>query len=313
MLLIDLFAHRKGQEMNLKKALLWSSVWISLGLSFALVIYFFHGGETPALEYLTAFTIEKMLSVDNIFVFALIFSQNKVPKAYHHKALFWGVIGAVLFRAIFIFLGVWLIKKTYFPTFNILGQDYEVNAVLLIFGFILLKSGFGTLLHKKDDKDYTRETWTLKALNKIIPITKKFVSDKIFVRENGLLKGTLLFWVILSIEFSDIVFAIDSIPSILSVTKDFTVIYTSNIFAVMGLRTIYFLLVALMGMFKYLNYALGIILTFIGGKMVLEPIIHVSPEASLLIILSVMIGAILISYLHKKNTSKSTTDIKPPI
>lgn len=295
MLCIDFFFSPKNP--TLKSALLWSFLWISLGISFSGFILFFHSGsETAAIQYLTSFAIEKMLSIDNIFVFAIIFSQYKVPKEYHHKVLMWGVFGAILFRAIFIFLGVWLIEKTYF-SLSILDSSLKINAILLIFGITLVRSGIFSLWKKKSNKDYTKKNWITKSISRCLPIKDHYVSDKIFIRENGILKGTLLLWVIIMIELSDIIFAIDSVPSIFSITKDFTLIYTSNIFAILGIRTLYFLLAALMGLFHYLKYALGFVLIFIGSKMIFEPIIHISPQNSLNIILSFLVGAIVLSYI----------------
>lgn len=289
MLIVDLgFFNSESHKISNKEALTWSCVWISMALIFSGFIYFYIG-KTSAQEFLTAFLIEKALSVDNLFVFVLIFSYFKVPDEYQHKVLFWGIIGAIVLRAIFIFSGVWLVEATYLPTMNIMGHDIRINAVLTVFGFFLIYAGIKSLKHSDDEEADFSENFTVKAIRKFFPLSADYDKDKFWTWENGKRLATPLFIVVAVIETTDLIFAVDSIPAIFAVSSDPFILYTSNIFAILGLRALYFLLANSMHIFGYLHYGLAVILSFIGLKMVISPVYHISSMVSL-----VVVGGILL-------------------
>ncbi len=284
MLIIDLGVfNSKSHKVSNKEALSWSAVWISMAMIFSVFIYFFIG-KTSSQEFLTAFLIEKALSVDNLFVFVLIFSYFKVPDEYQHKVLFWGIIGAIILRAIFIFSGVWLVEATYLPEINAFGITLRINAVLTIFGFFLIYAGIKSVNQNDDEEKDFSENYTVKLVRKIFPVSKEYHKDKFWTWENGKRLATPLFVVVAVIETTDLIFAVDSIPAIFAVSKDPFILYTSNIFAILGLRALYFLLANSMHVFKYLHYGLAIILTFIGLKMVISPVFHISSTVSLIVV-----------------------------
>lgn len=301
MLIMDLGVfNRKSHEISNKEALWWSVVWIGLSMVFSGFLYSAVPGES-ALEifaqYQTAYWIEKALSVDNLFVFILVFNYFNVRPEHQHKVLYWGIIGAIVFRAIFIFAGIGIIYFTYLPEMTFFGQPVHINAVLLIFGMFLVYAGFKSwFVNEKDDEetDFSKSPGA-RLIYKLFPVSREFDRDKFFTVQNGKRLVTPLFVVAGVIEFTDVVFAVDSIPAIFSVSRDPFILYTSNIFAILGLRSLYFLLANFMHMFSRLKYGLAIILAFIGFKMVVNPLYHIESTTSLLIVLGVLMGSFLTS------------------
>jgi tellurite resistance protein TerC len=260
MLIVDLMVfHRREHEVSIKEALSWTGVWIALSLLFNVGIYYFMGHQ-PALDYLTGYLIEKSLSVDNIFVFLLIFAYFKVDPKYQHKVLFWGIFGALVLRFTFIMLGVSLIQ--------------EFHWIIYVFGAFLIYTGI-KLAFEKDKEVHPERNPVLKLTRKIIPVTKNYHEAKFFVRKLGRTLATPLFVVLIVIETTDVVFALDSIPAILAITHDPFIVYSSNAFAILGLRALYFALSGVMQLFHYLHYGLAVILSFVGVKMILSDIYHI--------------------------------------
>lgn len=253
MLVLDLFVlHRNPHEVRVREAVLWSGIWIGLALGFMGLVAWQRGRDT-ALEFLTCYLIEESLSVDNLFVFLVIFTYFSVPKRYQHKALFWGILGAVVMRAAFILLGVELIKRFEWLVY-LLGGLLVVTGVRMAF--------------EKERKIEPERNPVLRIFRKVMPVTKTYEGDRFFIRREGRRWATPLFVVLLVIETTDVVFAIDSVPAALAITLDPFVVYTSNIFAILGLRSLYFALAGLMPMFSYLHYGLSIILVLTGVKMI---------------------------------------------
>jgi len=246
----DLGISRKTHDISFREALFWSVAWISLALLFNAGL-FFSMGKTGALEFFTAYIIEKSLSVDNLFVFIMIFSYFQIPGLYQPKILKWGIIGAILMRAVFIFIGIGLLERFHW-------MIYLFGAVLIVTG---IKMAFG-----KDEAPDPEKNIILRLVRKIMPVTKRRYRDAFFIRRKGVAAATPLFLALVMIETSDIVFAIDSIPAVLAVSRDPLIVYTSNIFAIMGLRALYFLLSSVMGMFTYLKQGISVVLAFVGIK-----------------------------------------------
>lgn len=300
MLLLDLGVfNKKVHAVSSKEAAIWSIVWITLSMGFSGVIYLTSGFE-KFTQFQSAYWIEKALSVDNLFVFILVFGFFKVPKELHHKVLFWGIIGALLFRAIFIFAGVGLINLTYLPEMVLFGQTVQINAVLFLFGIFLIYAGVKSWSGHSDDdehKDYTKNAGA-KLIYKFFKVSKNFDGAKFFTVENGVKMATPLLVVVAVIEFTDLLFAVDSIPAIFAIAPDDPMIlYTSNIFAILGLRALYFLLANFIYMFSLLKYGLAIILAFIGIKMVISPFYHISSPLSLTIVGGVLILSVIASLI----------------
>lgn len=298
MLLLDLgVLNKKSHKVGNKEALIWSLVWIGLSMVFSFVIYQFLGSE-KFMQFQSAYWIEKMLSVDNLFVFILVFKFFNVPEKLHHKVLFWGVLGALVFRAIFIFAGTELIQLSYLPSFNWGGQELRINILLLLFGIFLLIAGIKSFSAKKENdekKDFNKNP-AAKLVYKLVKVSGQFDSDRFFTVQNGVRMATPLLVVLCVIEFTDLLFAIDSIPAIFAIAPDDPLIlYSSNIFAIMGLRALYFLLANFMDRFSLLHYGLAIILSFIGVKMIIAPIYHIPSSASLVVVASVLIIFLLAS------------------
>jgi len=292
MLALDLGVfHKKTHKVPVKEAIIWSCIWITLALLFDLLILFFiypepDTGKTKALEFLTGYVIEYSLSVDNIFVFILIFSYFKVEDRYQHKVLFWGILGALIMRASFIFAGVALINRFHW--------------IVIIFGGFLVFTGIRMLFQEETAVDPEKNS-IVRFFRNFLPVTNSFHDDKLFIKQNRKLYATPLFLVLLIIESSDLIFAVDSIPAILAISKDTFIVYTSNIFAILGLRSLYFAIAGIMVYFRYLKIGLAFVLTFVGLKMLLAffnfeiPII-----LSLVIIISILVIAILSSVFIKK-------------
>lgn len=281
-LVIDLgFLNRKAHEVKIREALIWSGVWISLALLFNIGIYFFKGPDT-ALRFLTGYLIEESLSVDNLFVFLVIFSYFKVPAKYQHGVLFWGIVGAVVFRALFIAGGIALIHKFHW--------------ILYVFGGFLIFTGI-KLAFKSEEEVHPEANPVLKIFKRWFPVLNEYVEGKYFVRKSGILYATPLFVVLLVIETTDVMFAMDSIPAILAITHDPFIVYTSNVFAILGLRSLYFALAGLMNLFHYLHYGLAVILVFVGAKMMISEFYKIPILLALGVIAGVLALSILASLL----------------
>lgn len=305
MLMLDLGVfNKKSHVVSSKEATIWTIVWISLSMVFSGVVYYIFnqdaGGHDLAIEKFTqfqaAYWIEKALSVDNLFVFILVFSFFKVPRELHHKVLFYGIIGALVMRAIFIFAGVEIINHTYLPAFEIFGKSVQINIVMTLFGLFLVYAGIKSWGGGDDDEDQDfSETAGARLIKKLYKVSDNYVGDKFFTIQNGVKVATPLLVVVAVIEFTDVLFAVDSIPAIFAISKDPFILYTSNIFAILGLRSLYFLLSNFIHMFSKLPYGLAFILAFIGVKMIISPWIHISSPISLGIVGGVLIISILAS------------------
>ena len=281
MLALDLGVfHRKSHEISTKEALTWTIVWITLALIFNVILYFWKG-QQQALEFFTGYLIEKALSVDNIFVFIMIFSYFQVPAKYQHKVLFWGILGALVMRVIFIFAGVALIEKFHFTIY--------------IFGAILIYTGYKMFNHNQAKIDPEKNP-VIRFFRKIMPFTPQMHDDKFFVRINGKRFATPLFLVLILIETTDLIFAVDSIPAILAITQDQFIVYTSNVFAILGLRSLYFALAGIVHRFWLLTYGLAIVLLFVGTKMLLIDVYKIPIAWSLLFIAITITGSVILSF-----------------
>lgn len=278
MLALDLGVfHKEEEEISVKESLIWTGVWISLALLFNLGVYKYIG-SAEAYEFLTCYVLEKSLSIDNIFVMTIIFGYFKVQSRYQHRVLFWGILGALVMRIVFILGGVALIHHFHF--------------ILYFFGAFLIFTGF-KLLFSSEKEMNPEDGLIYKISKKYFKLSKDFAGKKFFVKKNGQLYMTPLFLVLLIIESTDVIFALDSIPATLSVTKNPFIAYTSNIFAILGLRSLYFAFAGVVGLFRFLSYALSAVLIFIGAKMLLANIIVISTGLSL----GVVIGTIAISII----------------
>jgi tellurite resistance protein TerC len=286
MLALDLGVfHKKIHKVPVKEAVIWSIVWISLALLFNIFVYF-EFGPTKALEFLTGYVIEYSLSVDNIFVFILIFSYFAVKDQYQHKILFWGILGALIMRAIFIFTGVALINRFHW--------------IVIIFGGFLVFTGIRMLFQKEKPEDPEKNP-VVRFFRRFLPVTDTLHGSNLFIRQNKKLYATPLFLVLLIIESSDLIFAVDSIPAILAISKDTFIVYTSNIFAILGLRSLYFAIAGIMGLFRYLKVGLAFVLTFVGMKMLAAYFNFEIPIVlSLAIIISILLLSILASIIIRK-------------
>lgn len=285
MLALDLGVfHRKAHVVRLKEALGWSVVWICLALLFNLLIYFWLGSET-ALQFLAGYIIEKSLSVDNLFVFLLIFSYFSVPSVYQHKILFWGILGALIMRAIFIAAGITLIEKFHW--------------MIYLFGGFLIITGI-KMAFQKDKELHPEANPVLRLFRRFVPVTDQYHNDHFFVLKEGKRWATPLFVVLLLIETTDVIFAVDSIPAILAVTRDPFIVYTSNVFAILGLRALYFALAGIMQLFHYLHYGLSLILVFVGTKMLISDIYKVPIGIALAVIAGILIVSVIASILRPR-------------
>ncbi|WP_320054339.1 TerC family protein [uncultured Acetobacteroides sp.] len=283
MLALDLGVfHRKQHTVKVREALIWSGVWISLALIFNVGIYYTLGPQ-KALEFLTGYVVEKSLSIDNLFVFILLFGFFKVESKMQHRVLFWGVLGAIGLRAIFIFAGVALINQFHW--------------IIYIFGAFLVYTGIKMLFEDDDNEVHPEKNPIVKWVKRIYPVASNDEKGSFFRRIDRKLHITPLFIVLLLIEVSDLIFAVDSIPAILSISHDTYIVFTSNIFAIMGLRSLYFAVSEVMGLFRYLKYGLAAILSFVGVKMCISSIYEIPISVSLLFILATIIISILLSKL----------------
>jgi tellurite resistance protein TerC len=320
MLLIDLgLVNKKSHQISNKEALRWTLIWISLSMGFSALIWF-QMGFAKFAEYQSAYWIEEALSVDNMFVFILVFKFFKLEGKLQHRVLFWGIIGALVFRGIFIFSGIGLIKLTYLPAFELFGYQFSLdqgahaqpgfffrpNLILTIFGAFLVYAGIKSLTESEDDdkKDFNKSLGA-RLLRKVFPVTKNYHDDHFFIKRGSKRIATKLFLVLMVIETTDLIFAIDSIPAIFAIApNDPLILYTSNIFAVLGLRSMYFLLANSIHLFSKLKYGLAFILSFIGLKMLIAPFYHVEASISLLIVLGALLLAVLASLIWKEETTQ---------
>jgi tellurite resistance protein TerC len=288
MLALDLgVIHRRARSLNLRQALAWSLVWIALAGGFAALLYFWQG-RTAALEFSTGYVIELSLSADNLFIFLLLFRYFKLPEAEQYRVLFWGIIGAIGMRAGFIFAGVGLIKKFHWIIYG--------------FGLLLVYSGI-RLLFQRGAQVHPEKNPVLRAFRKLIPVTPDYVDGKFFVRREQLCATPLLL-VLLVIETTDLIFAVDSIPAVLAITLNTFIVYTSNIFAILGLRSLFFALSSLIEVFEYLHYGISCVLVFVGVKMLLSRIYPIRTEISLAVIAGILALTIIASILRRKEMSK---------
>jgi tellurite resistance protein TerC len=288
LLTLDLGVFQKRAHFpSMKEALLWSIVWIVLSLLFNLYVWYEYG-DVLALEFFTGYIVEKALSVDNIFVFIAILSYFAVPKELHHKVLFWGVLGAIIMRAIFIVIGAALVQQFHWLL-------YVLGAFLIVTGIKLLK--------QKETEVHPERNPVIKFFQKLFPVTNEYEGSKFFVLKNGKRSMTPLFLVLIMIESTDLAFATDSIPAIFAITQDTFIIFTSNICAILGLRALYFVLAGFMQKFRFLKIGLSLVLVFIGAKMLIEPWLEISIMISLLIIFFVLLISVLSSFIPERSTT----------
>jgi tellurite resistance protein TerC len=280
MLALDLGVfHRRAHAISVREAAIWSGVWVALSLLFALGLDLFVGGR-PALAFLTGYVVEKSLSVDNLFVFVTIFSYFRVPLEYQHRVLFWGIIGAAVLRGAFVAAGAYLLS--------------HFEWVMYIFGALLVLTAI-RMVRKEDRPFEAEENRLVNLFRRLIPVTNEYHGKNFFTRVDGRIMATPLLLVLVLIEASDILFAVDSIPAIFAVTRDPFLVYTATMFAVLGLRAMYFLLAAVVERFRYLHYGLAFILLFIGVKMLIAEVYEVPIWLSLLVILVVLAISVIVS------------------
>ena len=297
MLALDLGVfHRKAHVVSFREAIAWTIAWVTLAMLFNMGIWYYAGAE-KALEFTTGYVIEYWLSVDNIFVFAMLFSYFAVPAAYQHRVLFWGILGALIMRALMIFAGTVLITKFAW--------------IIYVFGAFLIITGIKMIV-KNEEEIHPERNPVVKWFKKLMPVTNHYREDRFFVRENGIRMATPLFVVLLLVEVSDIIFAVDSIPAIFAVTKDPFIVYTSNIFAILGLRSLYFALAGVLDKFHYLKIGLGVVLAFVGVKMLLgHTPWKIDTLVSLGVIVAVLAGSVIVSLLLPKKPLPASEAPKP--
>ena len=284
--------HRKSHAVSTKEAALWTVAWISIALLFNAGVYYF-AGHDAGLQFLTGYLLEKSLSVDNIFVFVLLFNLFAVPPLYQHRLLFWGVLGALIMRGALIGVGAYLISQFHW--------------ILYLFGLFLVFTGIKLFFQKEDVTIEPEKNLLVRVLRRFIPVTSGYRGDKFFVREAGKLAATPLFVVLLIVETTDLLFAFDSIPAIFAITQDPFIVYTSNVFAILGLRSLYFLLASVMDKFRFLKLGLSGILVFIGVKMLLMDIYHIPIGLSLAVIAAVLTISVLASLLIPESEKTDLT------
>jgi tellurite resistance protein TerC len=285
--------HKKSHIVSFKESITWTVVWVTLAMIFNLGIAHYMGKD-KALEFFTGYVIEKSLSVDNIFVFALLFTAFAVPPLYQHKILFWGIIGALMMRAGMIALGAALISN--------------FTWIIYVFGIFLILTGIKMLI-KSDETYDPKKSIVFKLFRKVMPVTDTYHDDKFLVRQNGILTATPMLMVLVLVEFTDVIFAVDSIPAIFAVTKDPFIVYTSNVFAILGLRSLYFALAGVMDKFHYLKTGLALVLGFVGTKMLLS---HsdwkIESNHSLIIIVAILATSVIGSLVIPKKAEQKKQD-----
>jgi tellurite resistance protein TerC len=286
LLALDLFVfHREAKPVRMREAATWVGVWVTLGLAFGGWV-FLTRGATSGGEYLAGYLIEYSLSMDNVFVFAVLFAYFGVPAAYQHRLLFWGVLGAIVFRAIFILAGTALLES--------------FHVVIYLFGVLLLYTAWRMIRAGTEQIDPSANP-VLRVMRRVIPITEAYEGQRFFTRRDGRLWATPLFAALVVVETSDIMFAIDSVPAILAITTDTFIVFTSNAFAIMGLRSLYFLLAGLIDRFEYLKYGLAALLAFAGLKMLLSDVVHLDVWVSLGIIVAILVVSVVVSLLATRD------------
>ena len=297
MLSLDLgLFNRKAHTVRYREAWIWSAVWVTLAMGFAGIVFYYLGSPS-GVEFLTGYLIELSLSVDNLFVFLLIFSYFKVPAKFQHRVLFWGVMGALFMRLTMIFVGAALINRFHW--------------IIYIFGAFLVYTGIK--MFRDEEIDIQPEQNPLvRLVSRFLPITRHYEEEKFFTRKNGKRTGTLLLLVLMVVEVTDLVFAVDSIPAIFAVTTNTFIVYTSNVFAILGLRSMYFLLAGMVDKFRYLRFGLAIVLTFIGLKMLVSRWYHISTAVSLVLVAVVLVGSVVASLLVAPSGEKTITVDLPP-
>jgi tellurite resistance protein TerC len=292
MFLLDLAVfNRRSHEIGFREALTWTLVWVGLALAFNGAVWYYLGHD-KALEFLTGYLIEESLSVDNLFVFIMIFTYFRVSKAHQPKILKWGIIGALVMRAVFIVLGIELLERFHW--------------MIYLFGAILVYTGVRMVLGGAEKID-PENNLAVRLLRRFVPITKRIRGDRFFVRRQGIIAATPLFLTLLVVETSDLIFAIDSIPAVLAVTRDPFIVYSSNVFAIMGLRSLYYLLAHVIEMFRFLKLGVSCILSFVGAKMLLVDLV----EIPLIFSLGVIIGTLGVSVLASVLFSGKQKGAKP--
>jgi tellurite resistance protein TerC len=291
MLALDLGVfHRKAHEVSLREAATWSGVWVALALCFNGLLYFGFGSER-ALEFTAGYLIEKALSVDNIFVFVMVFAAFSVPAAYQHRVLFWGVLGALVMRAIFIVAGGALLEKFHWTMY--------------VFGALLVVTGIKMLLLRDEAPDPAKNP-IVRFVAKVLPVTPSFEGQRFTVKRDGRWMITPLFLALVAVEVSDLIFAVDSIPAIFAVTRDPFIVFTSNIFAILGLRSLYFLLAGIVDKFRYLKVGLSLVLVFVGTKMLIADLFKVPIVLSLAVIAALVGGAVAASLLRPAEAARAS-------
>jgi len=275
--------HRKAHKISIKESLVWSVVWVTLAIAFGLWILQGYGRQ-PALEFFTGYIIEKSLSVDNLFVFLVIFRVFAVKEEYQHSVLAYGIVGALLMRGIMIGAGAALVQR--------------FDWIMYLFGVFIIYAGLHMLV-AREAESHPENNFLVRYVSKHIRLTREYREEHFFVHENGKLFATPLFLVLLVVEFTDVTFAVDSIPAIFGITRDPFIVFTSNVFAILGLRTLYFLLAGVLDKFVYLKIALALVLIFIGAKMIVEPWLHISVSVSLAVVLGMLAIAVLASLVAK--------------
>lgn len=297
MLALDLGVfHRKSHTVKLKEALAWSALWIAMALAYNVGIYFWIG-KVKALEFLTGYVLEKSLSVDNIFVFIMLFAYFRVPGEYQHKVLFWGILGALAMRAVFIALGVTLIQR--------------FEWIIYIFGAVLIYSGIKMGMHKNEEVNPEHNP-ILRLFRRFFPITPQFEGNRFWVRRETGLMATPLMVVVLVVETTDVVFAVDSIPAVLAITQDPFIVYTSNVFAILGLRALYFALAGVMNIFHFLHYGLSLILVFVGVKMICSHWFKVPIGIALGVVMGVLALSVIASLIWPEKKKDQTNNMQSP-
>ena len=297
MLALDLGVfHRKAHVVSFKESITWTVVWVVMAMLFNIGIAHFLGND-KGLEFFTGYVIEKSLSVDNVFVFALLFSYFAVPPIYQHKVLFWGILGALVMRAVMIALGAKLIE--------------EFAWIIYVFGAFLILTGIKMIV-KREEEIHPERNPVVRWFKRLMPVTSDYRGDRFFVSENGMRHATPLFVVLLLVEVSDMIFAVDSIPAIFAVTKDPFIVYTSNVFAILGLRSLYFALAGVMDKFHYLKIGLGFVLSFVGAKMMLaHSAWKIDTHVSLGVIVVILAASVVMSLLRPKKPAVSSTAPDP--
>lgn len=283
-------SHHHG-KIDIKAAVMWSVIWIATGFAFAiLVFYYFPDGHTKSFEYIASYLIEKSLSVDNLFVFLIIFGTMKIPDNHQHRILMWGIVGAVVLRIVFILVGVQLLQMFSF--------------MIYIFGAILIYTAY-KMITSKDEEIHPDDNFFVKLTKKYFPVKTDVNTDHFFVKDNGKRYATLAFITLVLIESTDIIFAVDSIPAVLAITHDPFIAITSNLFAILGLRSLFFALVGILNLFRFLKYGISFILLFIGVKMLISGFVHIPVQISLIVIIATLALSIFASVVIEESDSKN--------